>query len=197
MKDKKTHDTVWGIMQCRSYLNNDNKRFVYKENVNATTITEELNTLRSDSICIKTVRNTLKLYQSLGFIEEGKTTLADNKTLVDCYYLNDDFIPFKLIPKDTLRFLLNTATDNVIKVYVYLLNKYEWKQAEGEQYKFTLKELAEAIGYKESQNSRNMIKDILKSLKNNGLIDFKETYQKTENTLFPIMILTSVSLSPL
>lgn len=197
MNDKKTHDTVWGILQCRSYLNTDNKRFVYMFNAKADTIADELNSIRSKSISNKTVRNTLQLYKDLGLITEGKTKLKDKSIEVDCYFLNDSFTVFKLIPKDTLRFLLNTATDNVIKVYVYLINKYEWKQQTKEQYNFSLKELCLAIGYKENQNSRDMIKDILKSLKNNGLIDYIETYYHDGSKPIPIMILTKVSYNPI
>lgn len=50
---------------------------------------------------------------------------------------------------EMLSYLVNTRNSNAIKIYIYLLNKFQWK----EKYVFTLKELLVAIGYSENSNN--------------------------------------------
>ena len=49
--------------------------------------------------------------------------------------------------KNMLEYLLNTRNHNSIRLYLYLLNKYLWKENKNENYCFTIVELAKAIGY--------------------------------------------------
>lgn len=205
MKNKKTHDKVWSFLQTNSYITKDKERFVYiTQDTNARSIQNKIKTIiekekegeiiYKDSISVETVRNTLKLYEKIGFIKKAKIEDNYNRN-VDCYILKQDFSCFQFIPLETLKFLVNTATENVIKIYAYLINKYYYKQSLKEYYNFTLKELCEAIGYNgEKQENKNMIKDILLSLKNNGLINYTNGYYYTDKHPVPIYNLTYVSL---
>ena len=67
---------------------------------------------------------------------------------------------------------------NVIKVYIYLLNKWLWKNKNNEPYYFTLKELREALGYSGSDNAGvdAALRTILFSISKQGIIDATPTY---------------------
>ena len=54
---------------------------------------------------------------------------------------------FQYVPNLTIDYLLKVKSTYATKIYIYLLDKYEWKKKEGgAQYRFTKKELNEAIG---------------------------------------------------
>ena len=87
-----------------------------------------------------------KTPKAIGYLKEGKIIDNYNK-LKECYYLLQGFSTFKLIPIETLQVLMELYVDNIIKVYVVLLNWYEFKQKTNEKYNFTKEHLAAAIGY--------------------------------------------------
>lgn len=74
------------------------------------------------------------------------------------------------VPVDTLDFMAVTCTEDVIKTYIYLKTRYNYK---GSGYLFTIKEIAEHTGIKLGTNGsqQDKINYILISLKNNGLIE--------------------------
>lgn len=202
MKDKKTHDKVWSFLQINSYKTNDGKRFVYKTpETNANSIHKAISRKIRNSkgketfdISLMTVRNTLKLYEKLGLIyNETIRDLYGNN--VEVIILSQNFEYYTLIPLETLKYLVDTANENVIKVYAYLLNKYQYKQKENERYTFNLSELCAAIGYSSKSDNTAIMRNILKSLQNNHLIRYEESYYITENkTPIPIFILFNASL---
>lgn len=75
-------------------------------------------------------------------------------------------------------YLVITSNPNVIKIYIYLLNKWLWKQNVNEDYDFTLKELREALGYSGSDNKEvdAAFRTILFSLAKQGIIDALPTW---------------------
>lgn len=76
---------------------------------------------------------------------------------------------FLLLPEDTLRFLINTGTSNVLKVYGHLGRLYALFGAKAN---FTENKMIEELGMSKTQPANHkMIRDILDTLKNNGLID--------------------------
>jgi len=94
------------------------------------------------------------------------------------YYLlpRKEDIFFKM-PLDTLRFIQNTIQEDVIKIYIYLGQRYKYASMNGYKYSFTIKEIAEHLGLSvNSSNSRILIKDGLDALMNNGLIKFISYY---------------------
>lgn len=106
----------------------------------------------------------------MGYIQEGQI-VDNNKKIVDVYYLKQDFTPFKLIPLNTLQELQDMYCKNIIKVYTYLLNCYDFKKGTQEKYRFTLGELADAIGYT-SKGYNQELDNILDLLKNKSFIDY-------------------------
>lgn len=127
----------------------------------------------------KTYRTHLKYLIDQGYIIDNETE----------YYLPKKEDIYLLIPLETLQFLLDTLNEQVIKIYVYLGQRYKFKP----NYTFTLKEIAQHIGLKIEHNPRayEIINNCLTCLKNNGLIDYAEFYQ--EKT--PYKRLTSFSFT--
>lgn len=77
---------------------------------------------------------------------------------------------YKIINSDMLSYLITTSNCNAIKIYIYLLNKYQWKQ----DYVFTLRELQTAIGYSESSNNKlasDIVKNNLKRFCNDDIMN--------------------------
>lgn len=202
MKDKKTHDKVWSFLQINSYKTADGKRFVYKTTeTNANSIHKAIarkviNSKGKETydISLMTVRNTLKLYEKLGLIYNETIRDLYNKE-VEVIVLSQKFDFYTLIPIETLKYLVDTANENVIKVYAYLLNKFQYKQKENDRYTFNLSELCAAVGYSAKSENTATMRNILKSLQNNHLISYEESYFITEDkTPIPIHILFNVSL---
>ena len=186
MKDKKVNDNIYGYLQSISYLNKDGERFIYKSDVSPTKIERYFKNCEGIEISLSTIKRNLTLFKSkkVGLLVEGKTMDNYNKE-VEVYFLpmiEDE--PYKLIPLETLKYLVDTSNGNVIKTYVYLLNKYGWKS----DYEFTKRELIENIGFNPQSTSKGkgkvnyeMMDNILLCLKNNGLIEYVEYYGTTDN----------------
>ena len=116
----------------------------------------------------KTLRKYLKVLLKTGYIEDK-----------GAYYLlpKKEDIFFK-IPLDTLRFIQNTIKEDVIKIYIYLGQRYKYAEINGFKYSFTIKEIAKHLGLSQtSEQSRIFIKDGLDALTNNGLIKFVSYYE--------------------
>lgn len=139
-----------------------------------------------------TIRNTIKLYKIIGIITEEKI-IDKYERLVDVYVLKQDFKRFQYIKTDTLKYLVDTANINVIKVYTYLLNKFIYKKNSNEKYSFTKKELCKSIGYSYRNDNISKINNILTCLKNNGLIEYSQSYYYNGKVPIPILILDNVN----
>ena len=59
-----------------------------------------------------------------------------------------------LIPLETLTYINDNCKEHVIKIYVYLGQRYKFALEQGRQYEFTSEELGEHIGIKVKNNSR-------------------------------------------
>ena len=116
----------------------------------------------------KTLRKYLNILIETGYVEDkGEYYLLPRKEDV-----------FFKIPLDTLRFIQNTIQEDVIKIYIYLGQRYKFASMNGFKYSFTIKEIAEHLGLSiNSENSRIFVKDGLDALMNNGLIEFVSYYE--------------------
>lgn len=91
---------------------------------------------------------------------------------------HNGFKKYQPVNNAMLYYLIITSNMNVIKVYIYLLNKWLWKNKNNEPYYFTLKELREALGYSGSNNEGvdAALRTILFSISKQGIIDATPTY---------------------
>ena len=116
------------------------------------------------------IKSTKTLRAHLNYlIERGYVIDIDNKYVLpqmeDIYFL---------IPLPTLQYLNDNCKDHIIKIYVYLGQRYKYAMERGSVYHFTLEEIGEHIGLKIKNNSRGyeMINNALDLLVNSGLIDY-------------------------
>lgn len=91
---------------------------------------------------------------------------------------HNGFKKYQQVNNSMLYYLIISSNMNVIKIYIYLLNKWLWKNKTNEPYYFTLKELREALGYSGSNNPGvdDALHTILFSISKQGIIDATPTY---------------------
>lgn len=134
-----------------------------------------------EQMSLKTLSNRLTLFKSIGMITE-EFTLNRQQQRIPAYILEENYETFQYIPLETLKYLADTASSSVIKIYAYLLNKHIFKQKSGEYYSFTLGELAKQIGLKDNNNGNTrIVKNCLNSLLSVNLIKFADYYELTED----------------
>lgn len=181
MGNKKLNDIIYGFFQTKSFLTADRRRYCIKSEVTAAKVINYFKTL-PDPIeapaSERTIRDMIKLFIADGLLTEGS---IDKQKV---YFLHElEPGKYVYIKTETLRFLTNTATSNVIKVYAFLKKKQQQHIDLGytEPYRFSKSKLLEVIGYSTSNHSDNMkmINDILDSLINNGLIQCHREWVKT------------------
>lgn len=114
-------------------------------------------------------------------IKSPKTLRKHLNILIETGYLRDEESYYVLvqkediffkIPLDTLRFIQNTIKEDVIKIYIYLGQRYKFAASQNKKYSFSIKEIIEHLGLSVNDKSRNFVKDGLDALMNNGLINF-------------------------
>lgn len=112
----------------------------------------------------KTLRNHLNYLIEQGYVQDRQ----------DKYILPEMENIYFLIPLKTLKYLNDNCKEHVIKIYVYLGQRYKWALDKGIAYEFTLEELGNHIGIKVKNNSRGyeIINNALELLNNSGLIDY-------------------------
>lgn len=179
---KSVNDWLYGYLQSISYVDDNEKTFVYKGNVNISDITSKIpsNEFDKPPSRSKISRDFSRLIR-LGFLKETKVQgLKGN--IVDAYELPYDKQQlYKLIPIDTLIYILSIGSQNLIKIYVYLLNKYQWKAQTNDTYRFTYKELIqECLGLKSVTNSRDytIVRNCLDALIKLKLIELGLDYDR-------------------
>ena len=121
-------------------------------------------------------------------IKSPKTLRAHLNYLIEREYIqkmdNGDYLLpemeniYFLIPLPTLQYLKNNCREHVIKIYVYLGQRYKYALEQGKMYEFNLEELGSHIGLKVKNNSRGyaIINNALDLLYNSGLIDYCEYF---------------------
>lgn len=120
----------------------------------------------------RTIERHIEALFEAGLLDEGVEIVESNGKQYEypCYwfpYNNNG--KYKLIDQDLVKYLVNTRNSQAIRIYLYLLNKYQWKK----DYVFTIQEIKEALGYATSTKTcEELIRDCLASFKAEGLIKF-------------------------
>lgn len=185
LQDKKLNDIIYGFFQTHSYLHIDEEskekmRYCWKSETSAAKIIAYFKTIEKESpVSERTIRNIIKLFSQCGILTEGEL----NKKKV--YFLPDlKAGEYTFIKTETLQFLVNTSTSNVIKIYAFLKKKQEQHNDLNytEPYRFSQAKLLEVVGYNGKNNNGDnlkMVKDILTNLQNNGLIKIHKEWVAT------------------
>lgn len=108
----------------------------------------------------------------------SKGIIIHDETRMRYIFPHNGFKKYQPVNNAMLYYLIITSNINVIKTYIYLLNKWLWKNQTQEPYYFTLKELREALGYSGSDNQGvdSALRTILFSIAKQGIIDATPTY---------------------
>lgn len=122
-------------------------------------------------------------------VKSPKTLRSHFQNLIDFGYLEDEgdiyVLPnkediFFYIPLETVKFLNDTLKDQIVKIYIYLGQKENYRIAMKKMnYIFSIAELAKHIGVKLDGNQRGYetINNALHCLKLIGLIDYETFYE--------------------
>ena len=96
------------------------------------------------------------------------------------YDLKNREINYQIINADFLKEMVAVYRPYVVKIFIYLLDKMEWKRSQLENsYVFTNVEIAKAMGYSETSKSwQEPVRIALAHLKMAGYIDFEEFYEQ-------------------
>lgn len=167
LNDKKIDGELYGYLQSISMPFEVGDRMetrVYFDSMPSQKIICEKINIKS----AKTLRSRLEYLIEKGYlIKTSSYYILDNKEDI-----------FLMIPLSTLQFLMDVVKDHIIKIYIYLGQKYKYACYMGTQYVFTLQELADHIGLKTNGNGRTyeVIRNALSALSDFGLIKYVEYY---------------------
>lgn len=161
LNDKKIDGELYALLQSYSYPDEEKRTIVNKSKLPLQKqICEKLN-IKSPN----TLRSHLNYLMEKDFIiDKGKYYLLPNRE--EIYFM---------LPLETVKFLRDALREQIVKIYVYLGQRWKYKQ---NNYVFTIEEIALHVGINLNGHSRNyeMINNALICLKNNGLIDYVEFY---------------------
>ena len=220
--DKTMNDIIYGYLLANSHLTKDtHKRYCWKNDVTAGKIIKYFNEELGIESPVKerALRDVLKAFVKIDLLKEDK---LDNKaiyTIPDVEWVDGkpEYL-YVEIKTETLKFLVDAANSNVIKVYAFLKLKqqqHDRYHKNGDSFRFAKEDLLDVIGYKAKNYGRSMemITHILDSLQNNGLIKFhkepveltsghsteyhvldevNDDYKKSEKSIFPDNSVTRV-----
>ena len=166
LNDKKINGELYAYLQGISEFlvidkaSNDYVCYIMKNKMPKQTVMCEILGIKSP----KTLRTNLAYLIKKGYVIEES----------DRYVLPEAENVYLLIPLKTLQYLNDNCKDHVIKIYVYLGQRYKWGLQDGFTYEFTLKDIGTHLGLKIENNSRGyeIINNALDLLVNSGLISY-------------------------
>ena len=160
MADKKINDLVYIMLLINSNFNKSEKhRYIYKKNIKATKWGRELGITR------QTVNNAIKYMVDSEFIKE--TEEAYLLPIADKHYSDIDI--------DLLKFLVDVAHKDTIRVYLMLIGYYHNFKSKGLVYNFSPTSIGQELGLSATKKEeRDKIRNILASLETWGLIKVSE-----------------------
>lgn len=187
----KTNDLLYAFMRSLStarpeveegkVVKTANGKDKYKEYLPIKTFKQNKKLIAGICGCsTRTIDNQLNKLFEAGLIDQGVEEVEIKGKAYDyeCFWF--PYNPeekYKLVDKEVLGYLVNTRNAQGIRVYIYLLNKYQWKK----DYVFTIKEIKEALGYAASTKTADkMIKDILASFNKEGIIKYEKIIEEVD-----------------
>lgn len=166
LNDKKINGELYALLQGLSdYEVIDQENKIFK------TYVPKSKMLKQSEMCKMLGINSPKTLRShLSYLIEQGYVVKDG----DDYVLPEMENIYFLIPLQTLNYLRDNCKEHVIKIYVYLGQRYKQALYNGKPYEFTLEELGNHIGLKIKNSSRGyeMINNVLDLLCNSELIDY-------------------------
>lgn len=161
LNDKKINGELYALLQKLSLPNREGDTIVGKKYMPKQS--EMCNILHIKSP--KTLRTHMQY-----LIESGYVIKLENG---DFFLPNKEDMYLK-IPLPTIQYLTDNCREHVVKIYIYLGQRYKYAQTLGRNYEFTLKEIAKHIGLNANHRKDvySVVNNALDLLYNSGLIDF-------------------------
>lgn len=168
--NKKYNDMIYAYLQVISEFDESNEnRWFYKKDINFSRLAEKFGLTR------QTVSTRFKNLKEIGLVVEKSKDVYELKKLENNLAA--------LIPFNTLSLLVDALSDNAISVYTYLLMQYY--KNECQPFIFTLEQVKTQIGICATTRSNdNIITNILYVLEKIGLIKYRMTGMKQDNSAF-------------
>ena len=169
LNDKRINGELYALLQRYSHYevldkqNNKFRTYVVKKELPTQKMMAEMLDLNP-----KTLKVHLDYLVEQGYVVPG----SQGKNVV--YELPEKENIYFLIPLETLQYLNDNCREHVIKIYVYLGQRYKMVEKENREYIFTLEEIGEHIGLgiKNHSLSYRAINHALELLENSGLIRY-------------------------
>ena len=175
LNDKKVNGELYALLQEHSeYLVIDKHFNLYQTYVPKNKLPTQKDICKTLGIkSPKTLRQHLQYLIDQHYIIPGD---EENKDVA--YYLPELEDIYFLIPLNTLQYLNDNCREHVIKIYIYLGQKYKMALSMGKQYEFTLEELGThiGIGIKNHARQYELVNNALELLFNSGLIQYVSFY---------------------
>lgn len=169
----KTNDLLYGFMRGMSTARPAEDGEGYQEYLPKKSFNKNKKLIAGICGCtVKTISNQIQKLIEADLLEEGIEVVEANgkEYEYECYWFPYDYNgTYKIIEQDIVKYLVNTRNAQGIRIYLYLLNKFQWKPG----YIFTIQEIKEALGYAATTKTCDeLIRDCLASFKAEGLIKF-------------------------
>ncbi len=172
-------------MEVLTFLNDkkiNGELYAYLQTLSTYEVIDKDNNLFKTFVLKKSLPSQSQICKTLG-IKSPKTYKSHLSYLIEQGYVIEEedryMLPemeniYFLIPLKTLQYINDNCKEHIIKIYVYLGQRYKWALERGIQYEFTLKELGEHSGIKVENNTRGyeIVNNALTFLCNSELIDY-------------------------
>lgn len=176
-----TDDLLYGMMyHLATYDPNTQELYLTKQKYNQ----NRSNFYEICNVNAKTLKRHLDKLIQQGLVQEkddkGKEIVKlVHGVLVPVYtFPYDKDGKYRLINNDMLWYLASTRNRQAIRIYLYLLNGYLWKQKEASFFIFTNRSILQALGLSpDNKVSSSIVTNILKSFSLEGVIKFSNIWE--------------------
>lgn len=166
LNNKKINSELYAYLQSLSEYDVINKQY----NIYKTYVLKKWLPIQSKMCQMLGIKSPKTLKTHLNYLIEQGYIIEEE----DRYILPEMENIYFLIPLHTLRYINDNCKEHIIKIYIYLGQRYKYALNNGSQYEFTLEEIGEHSGIKVKNNSRGyeIINNALTFLQNSELIDY-------------------------
>lgn len=127
----------------------------------------------------QSLKRHLEKLEQKGLIKTKMIYMGANKTEYECYiFPYDKDGKYQIVNNEMLWYIVSTRNQQAVRIYTMLLDWYDWKSHENEDFIFTNKDILKKLGYStDNKLASSMISNILESFKREGVIDYEAYYE--------------------
>lgn len=127
----------------------------------------------------QSLKRHLEKLEQKGLIKTKMIYMGANKTEYECYiFPYDKDGKYQIVNNEMLWYIVSTRNQQAVRIYTMLLDWYDWKSHENEDFIFTNKDILKKLGYStDNKLASSMVSNILESFKREGVIDYEAYYE--------------------